>query len=87
MQPNLHSMSSFILPGTVLTWLAIRGLKDGLAVKDIPRLFTVETLYNIVLAKLSERGRLSPAIVSPLASRPPERVSDGGPAAAVGPGP
>ena len=32
--------------------------KDGLAVKDIPRLFTVETFYNIVLAKLNEQGRL-----------------------------
>jgi len=32
--------------------------KDGLAAKDIPRLFTVETFYNIVLVKLSERGRL-----------------------------
>jgi acyl carrier protein len=32
--------------------------KDGLAVKDIPRLFTVETFYNIVLAKLAEQGRL-----------------------------
>ncbi|MEE9304923.1 MAG: acyl carrier protein [bacterium] len=28
--------------------------KDGLAVRDIPRLFTVETFYNIVLAKLTE---------------------------------
>ena len=35
--------------------------KDGLAVKDISRLFTVETFHNIVLAKLSEQGRLSPA--------------------------
>jgi acyl carrier protein len=32
--------------------------KDGLAVKDIPRLFTVETFYNIVQAKLAEQGRL-----------------------------
>ena len=32
--------------------------KDGLAAKDIPRLFTVETFYNIVLVKLNERGRL-----------------------------
>lgn len=32
--------------------------KEGLAVKDIPRLFTVETFYNIVLEKLAERGRL-----------------------------
>ncbi len=32
--------------------------KDGLAVKDIPRLFTVETFYNIVLAKLQEQKRL-----------------------------
>ncbi|MFQ5894127.1 MAG: acyl carrier protein [Nitrospinota bacterium] len=32
--------------------------KEGLAVKDIPRLFTVETFYNIVLVKLNEQGRL-----------------------------
>ncbi len=32
--------------------------KDGLAVKDIPRLFTVETFYNIVQAKVAEQGRL-----------------------------
>ncbi len=32
--------------------------KDGLAVKDIPRLFTVETIYNIVLVKLQEQRRL-----------------------------
>ncbi len=32
--------------------------KDGLAVKDIPRLFTVETFYNIVLAKLQEQRPL-----------------------------
>lgn len=32
--------------------------KEGLAVKDIPRLFTVETFHNIVLEKLAERGRL-----------------------------
>lgn len=32
--------------------------KEGLAVKDIPRLFTVETFYNIVLEKLAEQGRL-----------------------------
>ncbi len=32
--------------------------KDGLAVKDIPRLFTVETIYNIVLEKLDGEGRL-----------------------------
>lgn len=32
--------------------------KEGLAVKDIPRLFTVETFYNIVLEKLKEQGRL-----------------------------
>lgn len=32
--------------------------KDGLAVKDIPRLFTVETFYIIILAKLAEQGRL-----------------------------
>ncbi len=32
--------------------------KDGLAMKDIPRLFTVETLYNIVLEKLDGEGRL-----------------------------
>lgn len=32
--------------------------KDGLAVKDIPRLFTVETFYNIILAKLAEQGRI-----------------------------
>ncbi len=31
--------------------------KDGLAVRDIPRLFTVETFYNIVLAKIAEHGR------------------------------
>ncbi|MDA2915995.1 acyl carrier protein [Nitrospinae bacterium AH_259_B05_G02_I21] len=31
--------------------------KDGLAVRDIPRLFTVETFYNIILAKLAEQGR------------------------------
>ncbi|MDV2503582.1 MAG: acyl carrier protein [bacterium] len=30
--------------------------KDGLAVRDIPRLFTVETFYNIVLAKVAEQG-------------------------------
>ncbi len=32
--------------------------KEGLAVKDIPRLFTVETFYNIVQAKVAEQGRL-----------------------------
>lgn len=32
--------------------------KEGLAVKDIPRLFTVETFYKIVLEKLAEQGRL-----------------------------
>ncbi len=32
--------------------------KDGLAVKDIPRLLTVETFYNIVLEKLGGEGRL-----------------------------
>ncbi len=32
--------------------------KDGLAVKDIPRLFTVETFYNIALEKLDGEGRL-----------------------------
>ena len=32
--------------------------KDGLAVKDIPRLLTVETFYNIVLAKLQEQRPL-----------------------------
>ena len=32
--------------------------KEGLAVKDIPRLFTVETFYNIVLEKLAEQGNL-----------------------------
>ncbi|MDV2495715.1 MAG: acyl carrier protein [bacterium] len=31
--------------------------KDGLAVRDIPRLFTVETFYNIVLAKIAEHER------------------------------
>ncbi len=31
--------------------------KDGLAVRDIPQLFTVETFYNIILAKLAEHGR------------------------------
>ncbi len=31
--------------------------KDGLAVRDIPQLFTVETFYNIILAKLAEQGR------------------------------
>lgn len=34
--------------------------KDGLAVKDIPRLLTVETFYNIVLEKLGGEGRLKP---------------------------
>ena len=32
--------------------------KDGLAVKDIPRLLTVETFYNIVLEKLDEKRRM-----------------------------
>jgi acyl carrier protein len=32
--------------------------KEGLATKDIPRLFTVETFYNIILEKLAEQGRL-----------------------------
>ncbi len=32
--------------------------KDGLAVKDIPRLFTVETFYNNVLERLGGEGRL-----------------------------
>ncbi len=32
--------------------------KDALGVKDIPRLLTVETFYNIVLAKLQEQGPL-----------------------------
>ncbi len=32
--------------------------KDGLAVKDIPRLFTVETFYNNALEKLDGEGRL-----------------------------